>query len=1062
LEQSKPHIDDSRRDALKTAAGLGLAAVCGALPLRALGADRPEAGPPSWVPSRGTIVDVALNTLASTAHDVPKYQRRAVYDAWNGITYFPWWGRYGTFVQTGGGHTDSAYNDIYAYAVEERLHTRIKKHAPFFKHADGFVADPESGWMWADASGRALQVGEAFSAHMYAYGVAIPPGVVPGDAPNGWLFTPGKSAIPFPAGKGTSQSHRFAVGAAEKWEAHGGPLPRGTGHSGALYDSKRKRIIALVDRPSRHPIWIDAVTGKSGTLTLNKETAGYYRSAFYDAARDLYLAIRFNPKSVADKRAAELQFDVIDPEKNSVSTPTIEGDLPDTRFPGGWEWVPEWNAMVFYPGRGNEVWTLTASGEDLHGPYRLDKQTLSGNPTPAFSNNPHYNRFRYIPPLGCFLWFPTVEHPVQAFGVRPPGKSAPPLSGASIATLSIASASRGANLPFTVGQVFKKGEVKDSVRIEGIASQCDVLNRWEDGSVKFAALTGIADFDAPRVFELRKAAAAESSKALPLPELPLRFEAAGVTIELEKNDRADLRFAGREMTEYAVAKRINEHLVAFFHIRVYRSGDTRVRWTVHNGFLRVPGARNFVYRLRVFDGDKAVVDREVDHKSHARITGTCWIGRDCEVVVKHDLDYLAATGLVPNYGWRKPTDAAFAKLVQASTPMERGNLRPAFSDTGYNDQIGLLPRWDALYLTSGDPRAYRSVVANAESGGAYSVHFLDEKTMRPPRFRDHADLSMADPALAFSGGRAYSHDTAHQPSVGYLAYLLTADAYFAEEVQHWATCNYLSSNKTTRARDKGIFRGQPRAIAWTWRTLATAAVVTPDDDPLRADYAQSWAANMDHYHDCFVTGVERSARAAPNALGAVALYSGGSSGDAYGPGNGTWQDAPWMQHFLQSALGFTAGLEIPLQNPAQRKAHLELRDFAFKHVIGMLGKKGEGRPYQHAAAYQIPYAKTETSNELRSPLVFYPSWEAQWEANKQLAKDLRDPESDVLLGSSGGSPAGMATGYWGNLHPAIALAVDARVAGAAEAYARLTRAPNYASGAATFHNTPQFGIVPRD
>lgn len=1069
MKYSKKDIDKGRRDALKKAAGVGMAvtAAFGGLPFIAHAQEDEDAsakGILPWLPAPGSIVNVSLNTLASQAPEVPRYPLRSIYDAWSGITYFPWWGTYGTFVATGGGHGDSAYNDIFAYSVEDRTHRRIKKHAPIFKHADNNIADSVTGWMWADAFTNELQVGESFAAHMYASAVAIPPGIIEGDAPNGWLYTPGKVAIPYSGALGTKQSHRIAVGVAQKWEAHGTPVSRSISHAPALYDSKRKRVVSFPDDLSKTLLVTNAVSEANGSLTLDNSSFGHYHTAFYEAARDLYFSIAFTPAS--SSAAAKVRLEIVDPTTNKLILAPIQGQMPNATQVGGWDWVPEWKAFVFYPGRGNDVWTLVSTQDNLRGSYRFEKQTLSGTVQVPSSTNPHYNRFRYISKLGCFLWFPSVELPVQAFGVRAPGAvvvgdEAP--TSTRIAALTITSELLAANVPFTFGQAFRKGDVPESVEIEGIASQCNVLNQWEDGSVKFASLTGIADFSGPRTFELRTAETPPAEPAFALPSsLPLRIEAAGVVINLQQVQGMKLKLTGSEMSEYTATHKINAHMVALFCVRVYRSGDVWVRWTVHNGFLRVAGAKNFIYRLKVIAGSTTVVDQQVDHKSHARITGRCWLNRVCRTTPKHDLQYLASTRLVPNYGWRSPTSTAYGNLVQAATPMGRGNLRANFGDTGYHDQIGLLPRWDALYLTSGDVKAYKAVIANAESGGSFSVHYLDEATMRPPKFATHATMNLGDTALAFTGGRAYTHDMAHQPSIGYVAYLLTADPFYLEEVQHWATYNHYSIHTTLREGRSGILRGQPRSVAWGWRTLATAATITPDNDTLRADYAYAWGANMKRYHDRYVTGTATAERGGPNALGVFALYSGNASGDAYGPNNGIWEDSPWMQHFLQQTLGFSSQLEIPLQSADQRNAHNALRNFSFQHVIGMLGEPGEGRPYQHAGGtYKTCYGTTPTLDELDSRIVHYDSWLEQWEADKAMTPGLSEPTSNALLGTSGGNPASMATGYWGNLHPAIALAVDAGVPGAAEAYGRLTGAPNYSAGAATFNNTPQFGVVPR-
>jgi len=50
-------------------------------------------------------------------------------------------------------------------------------------------------------------------------------------------------------------------------------------------------------------------------------------------------------------------------------------------------------------------------------------------------------------------------------------------------------------------------------------------------------------------------------------------------------------------------------------------------------------------------------------------------------------------------------------------------------NTGYQADIGLLPNWDALYITSSaDPRAYHSVLANAMSLSTYPTVWRDSAT----------------------------------------------------------------------------------------------------------------------------------------------------------------------------------------------------------------------------------------------------------------------------------------------------------------------------------------------
>jgi hypothetical protein len=70
--------------------------------------------------------------------------------------------------------------------------------------------------------------------------------------------------------------------------------------------------------------------------------------------------------------------------------------------------------------------------------------------------------------------------------------------------------------------------------------------------------------------------------------------------------------------------------------------------------------------------------------------------------------------------------------------------------------------------------------------------------------------------------------------------------------------------------------------------------------------------------------------------------------------------------------------------------------------------------------------------------------------------------ANTLHGGSGGDPAQASGGYWGNLLPAIAYAVDHGAAGAAASWARLTGASNWSSVLNSgFDNIPIWGVIPR-
>lgn len=659
-------------------------------------------------------------------------------------------------------------------------------------------------------------------------------------------------------------------------------------------------------------------------------------------------------------------------------------------------------------------------------------------------------------------------------------RGAPVAPPAELPSITLTSVPGGASLPFTFGHSFKKGDVASGsvVRVGALTTQCDVLNAWDDGSVKFAVLSVIASQGAGTPVAHSLSVVSDPGGA-DLTESDLMTAMSGKSIVVQCGALATIslsdligtaallrtRILGPTMSEFHYTAVVDTHTRMFFEARVYSNGGVWVRYCVHNGYIKVAGSTNKVYVLTVTANGVQEYNASVDQKHHTRITNSYWLSADPEITPKHDTVYMQEAKVVPTYGWDNPAESAFSGLSSTYVPMGLADLPSAMGGAGYSPHIGVLPFWDALYITSeADPRAYQAVIVNAESAGTYSIHYLDENTNRPYAFSARPNLWVSAPdAIASStGGTAASADMAHQPSVGYLAYLLTGDWHHMEELQFWATWNGFNQNYVNRKNAQClIIQEAARGVAWGLRNLATSAAITPDGDSLQTEFSNSWRSNMVYRWNQYIGGSESTGREKPNILGAVFLYSGSGAGDAYTPGDFKWVDAPWMQHFLESVLGFTYFLEVPQQTSGNRTTHQQVALFAFQHSVGMLGD-ATGRPYPYAGEYGVDYGTTATANELLSPLDYYTTWLLQWGATK--ARDgYTDPPSTLgspLLGTSGSLPSDMATGYWGNLHPAIAYAVQMGAPGAQDAYTRLTSASNYASGANTFNNTPQFGIRP--
>ena len=167
----------------------------------------------------------------------------------------------------------------------------------------------------------------------------------------------------------------------------------------------------------------------------------------------------------------------------------------------------------------------------------------------------------------------------------------------------------------------------------------------------------------------------------------------------------------------------------------------------------------------------------------------------------------------------------------------------------------------------------------------------------------------------------------------------------------------------------------------------------------------------------------------------------------------------WMEDFLTAAFGWMNELGLPISSSAQTKFRA-LLDWKFRSVVGRLGgPSATDYCVRDAAQYELAVAPRDASNWQTGAGPWYANWGEMYLATTGHPNDCS--ADTALRGSSGGDPQAMPTGYWGNLMPAIAYAVDYGASGASAAYSRLVAASNFASAAAGFNDTPVWGIKPR-
>jgi hypothetical protein len=400
-------------------------------------------------------------------------------------------------------------------------------------------------------------------------------------------------------------------------------------------------------------------------------------------------------------------------------------------------------------------------------------------------------------------------------------------------------------LPFTVGHCFSKGDVPsvDDITSDVEQFQADIRNRWDDGSVRFAVLSGVAEAG---TYEIRSGGTPYSAANVSEPggyDAVVAFSSvvdassAAVGGGSFSASLADARTAGSmawDRTEPHKVREIlgpvmsefhyfvptaDDHTHVWFYVRAYSDGSTEVETVVQNGWTQVasPGRRTYSVTVTV-GGSQRYSGTGIIQYHHTRWSRVDWVGTDPVVTPTHNRTYLQTTGMLAKMAVTSITSSAYTSdpdagtkysawtrdLAERPTPFAVGNIDPALGAGGFTDNVGPLPAWDMMWLAAGDTRAYWSVLGNARAAGVFCGHYTDEATGRPVKASTYPTLGLNDSSAGWplttgsglltptpTGGISSNFNGtgwkfSHGPKMGYLAYLLTGRWRDLETVQHYS------------------------------------------------------------------------------------------------------------------------------------------------------------------------------------------------------------------------------------------------------------------------------------
>ncbi len=659
-------------------------------------------------------------------------------------------------------------------------------------------------------------------------------------------------------------------------------------------------------------------------------------------------------------------------------------------------------------------------------------------------------------------------------------------------------------VPVTFGQPFRAGDVPRGHTIVAYASgkelptQANIKARNPDGSARHAILTVLLptlDSQASENVNLRSVpdTAVARSKALTIEDvLHTKFD-AGVQFQIggepwHLDARVLLQRAlqdgsckpyGRECNQWLSGPLVSEwvvggplldeqgkphpHLAVYFAVRAYGPvpvSRVRVDVIVENDWAYTPDPHNETYDAAIDVGGKTVYEvKDLDHYRQARWHRALWWGAPDPVYAQLSSRYLQYSRAVPRYEDLHPSESLLRSVRQSCAPMQSCDQTPYMANTGAQAAIGPLARWSSVYVIDPTYRAYRWMLANSDALGAYGIHYRDELTDQPVSVEAHPCMTLIGPAeVARCPVPPHKNDIfprckdqcrtplypdeSHHPEPAYVAYLVTGDWYYLEELEFWADWVVFHQNPAYRGYTKGLIEDtQVRGQAWGLRTLGYAAYILPDNDPLKS-YLNGVVENNIRWYNKIYTDNPKVSILHILTNGYAVVY----------PNHGRPRTgiAIWQQSFFDWAVGNLADLGFPGAN--------KLRNWFSVFQINLM--TSPEFCWILASAYQLQIRDSEKSSYYGSLRQVYTNTFPQFQnvpCNSERMAALLSIHGyrynkNVMIGYPY-SP----TGFVANFQIGLSAAADSNVPKARRAWQILAQRkvqPNYA-------DSPQFAIIPR-
>jgi len=638
--------------------------------------------------------------------------------------------------------------------------------------------------------------------------------------------------------------------------------------------------------------------------------------------------------------------------------------------------------------------------------------------------------------------------------------------------------------PLTFGQAFLPGGVPAGAHLvarigeKDVPVQVDAKTTYPDGSLRMAVLSLIVPaFEAHGRLPvmLARGAASAEQPAVDLARLasdgydlaidltfhqpdgstaPFHLDAGALLKQALAGGKPDYWLHGPVASEIRFDAPVMDAFHVVFDVRAYADGTTHtdLKFANDDAMQKTGGAVTYDAVLR--QKSKIIAQyKNLKQFQYEDWHREVWSAAPPPVALARDIDYLERIGVIANYDLKAgvPSGLLAAEAKQMASPgwgapLTTNGVTQYMPMTGGRPDIGPTTRANAIWLMTQEPAAAAYALWQAEAAAGIPWHFWNPAVHTWLNTDQNPDIwtdprgganSLTQPVDGKNNG--WAPDTAHQPDLSFVAYLLTGSRFHLDELNAQASFSIVTTWPAMRngapgstGPDNVIFGNQMRGGAWSLREIDEAAWSNPEGSVEKKYFSKvmndnwRWLAGQIPT----LTELEGEAHGYP-----IAVFQ-------YG-----YALAPWQQDYFATTAAQAARL-----GDQDALAYLK---WSTNFLAGSLLKLGhDGINYVIAV---FPRSVGDNGQI---------SWSREkngWDYARPLRKWDEIAENTKKYGPSNGSGWARSDGDYGQLR-LISLAGILSLAPSAEAQAgydwlRKSGAP-YTSAAA-FQGAPEFDIVPR-